>query len=259
MNFQTRPPGFSLDQPTDSQFTTRDTYSSRLSAVVGSRLFSYGQAQSSNLTIASSPAIRESCASPSNASEIGAITFTTAGVPILNHCFNLDEVFRGSDSGNNTFTVPTGFTTSGDPSVVHYVLSNREAFDPAANYSHVYYQQSFPVSRSQGSEENDLPDNTAARLFQLYSGQNCENAIEISAPEGQNTRPWYAYSCVSDGQCNVAAFSVKSFLVGDATTRLNLGWGDKRRDFAYSGNGARLRGNAGWAGAMAIVVLTWWM
>jgi hypothetical protein len=199
--------------------------------------FALAQAQSSNLTIAFSPASLDSCASPSNASEAGGIIFTTAGVPAENECFNLDELFSGPSNGLVTQNGTAAFPSS-NPQNFTYSISNQEAYDPSMNYSRVFYQQSYPEAPSP-SDQDELPDDTALRIFHLFSDVDCRSAINQTREVGQRVLPWYGYSCLSDGQCNEAAINAKSFMIGDSTLRINRGWADTCREFAYEGAGQR--------------------
>ncbi|SMY18606.1 unnamed protein product [Zymoseptoria tritici ST99CH_1A5] len=212
-----------------------------------------------DLTITFSPGTLDDCASPSTDDNAGGITFTTASTPIQNYCFNLEDLFLGPANANITQNVSRVSTLSSgglrsfqDGSYnFTYALSNQESYDPALNYSHIFYSQ--PASGAPpGYGTAGLPTDASARLVNLFWDRDCVSRRNASAPEDQQEVPRYRYSCMSEGQCDVVAYSVQSFLIGDVGWRYNQA-GNEGECFDFD-SGGEVVGVSGLAVGILVVL-----
>ncbi|KJX97521.1 hypothetical protein TI39_contig482g00009 [Zymoseptoria brevis] len=169
-----------------------------------------------NLTITFSPGTLDDCAVPSTEDNAGGITFTTASTPLQNYCFNLEDLFLGPTTTNITQNISRVSTLSSgglrsfrDGSYnLTYALSNPESYDPALNYSRIYYSQ--PASGAPpGYGTAGLPTNTSARLVNLFWDRDCVSRRNESAPEDQQEVPRYRYRCPLVGKLIILRVRVR--------------------------------------------------
>lgn len=165
-----------------------------------------------NLTLTFADDSTDSCSTSNNASA-SAVTFSTSSIPNGFVCFNLNETFTANRS--------SGVVTSGhtDYPAIDWITHNGAGFDPNANYSRIWYQQT-NATGTDGAGAGKL----AARYLLVYPGYNCNQVSDYT------TRSIYLQSCQSDvgGQCNTAWYSVASFQIapGDSAPRSGFGIGD---------------------------------
>lgn len=137
----------------------------------------------------------------------GALTFTTASVPVLSHCFNFVELFGGNATQgfvNQTRNLPGVWGEHG----IHWNLENVDTFDPRGNYSGVLYRQH--VTNAGNGEL--APGKYAHRRVTIYGGENC---TEKDPSNHEGLLDWYGFSCFSEteGSCGTLPYSIASFSV----------------------------------------------
>jgi hypothetical protein len=151
---------------------------------------------------------------------------------------NLADIFRGESTGivNNT----RGVNCPNEVSNITYTVSSQENFDPTANYSRIFYQQTLAAAPVLSSQE--IVEDQAFRLVSFWSGVDCEAGINEDGEVGERVEPYYVQDCVSgvDGQCNTAAVGVKSFLIGNTVNAYDEPREGTCRSFAFQGDGERL-------------------
>jgi hypothetical protein len=183
-----------------------------------------------------------------------APTFSTGTIPDNGRafCFNLNELF----ASNNTLGSTGQYNYTGDAdryydpiSEVSYTLSNPTRWNPKTNYSHIRYTQR-NVTDDGESEEGGY----AAMTITLYPAQGCQQdrapGTEFPAP----ILPWFGWNCQSSesGDCRTLPYNVKSFALGDASTRMDYGrcW-----TFATYGEGSRVAVACWWSVAVSVMVM----
>ena len=131
------------------------------------------------------------------------LVLTTATIPASFTCFNLSDIFsQTNDTGfqNDTqhiYNVP-------QPNGISWLLQNRDAYDAAANYSHVWYDQ-VNISGKTGEGKE------AQWVFAVYAFPDCRQVG--GKGHDQNQYPWFETSCQtkSGGQCRTVPYPIRSF------------------------------------------------
>jgi hypothetical protein len=137
-----------------------------------------------------------------------ALTFTTASIPIIGHCFNLVDLFGGNttrgfvNETDNLLNPPRSQQVG-----ISWQLENVDKYNPQANYSKVLYRQHL----DHASDERYEPGSYSFRRINIYGGPNC---TEIN-PLGDNLLDWYGFDCFSEdgGSCGRTPYSISSFYV----------------------------------------------
>jgi hypothetical protein len=174
-----------------------------------------------------------------------ALTFTTASIPGLFHCFDIASLFSGnSTSGfvNQSANFPG---VSGEHGI-HWSLLNAESYNASANYSSVLYRQHI----SSPNDKTQEPGGRADRRTTLYGGKRCS---EKDPNNDKGLLPWYGFSCLSEdkGSCGTAGYGFQSFTVQPAGQ-------EKCWDFAeYGQNGAGRLAGSGMMALLGTGVAVW--
>ncbi|KAF1834268.1 hypothetical protein BDW02DRAFT_647718 [Decorospora gaudefroyi] len=136
-----------------------------------------------------------------------AITFTTASIPVLAHCFDLADLFDGNAT-SGFVNQSTNILNSPGEYGIHWSLSNAEAYNASANYSSVLYRQH--ISNPNTKEQE--PGSRAERITTLYGGKGC---TQIDPNDDKDILPWYGFSCWSEaqGSCGTTSYNIQSFTV----------------------------------------------
>ncbi|WPA99315.1 uncharacterized protein RHO25_003932 [Cercospora beticola] len=216
--------------------------------------FAFAQSQALSLTFSLDNL--STCASPSNVTDQQGFTVSISGIPLVNHCFDFSEITASPNSSgiiNQTDRLPDNIRYP-DLEPFYYNLTNQDVFDPAANYSNIFYEQ---LVLAAGAGETDVRDNTAARRVTFFSGPNCTHLFN---PEKRRDEDWFRISCVSpqEGQCNRASIGIKSFTVANALDRFNGGGEEECNAFALFGAAGRLDGSA-WRAVVGVITTVAWV
>ncbi|CAJ2510453.1 Uu.00g051560.m01.CDS01 [Anthostomella pinea] len=155
-----------------------------------------------NLTLTFYPDSESTCGN-------NGISFTTGvSEPYTNLCFNLADVFGGNQT--NGMRNASSSSVPPLPGVFEWTVLDKEAYDPAANYSHIRYQQ--PQKSTTNNSDHHLE---AYRSVTLYNGKQCLQEPEAG---GGPVLPWYGLNCISDdgGDCHTLPYNLQSFGVETA-------------------------------------------
>ncbi|KAI1348381.1 hypothetical protein F5Y01DRAFT_292511 [Xylaria sp. FL0043] len=180
-------------------------------------------AQSLNLTLTFYPDKDNTC----SGNDSDAISFSTSSYPIVQSCFNLDEIFANNSTGVNLSS------TGADGHPIRWIIHNSNAWDPKGNYSHVRYEQLDPTGQD---DDEDGKITWASRRVNIYNGENC---LQTSSPDDEKELlPWFGWTCHSseDDHCRTAPYNIKSFVVIPLD---NDDMNGKCLDFALYGASAR--------------------
>lgn len=184
-----------------------------------------------------------------------ALTFTTSSFPVVGKCFNVADLFGGNATTgyvNQTRNV-LGSARKDNPGI-HWLLENKDAYDPSANYSSMLYRQHVQNPASDAYK----PGHFANRWITVYGGVNCSELDPTAKKdEKKPLLPWFGWSCFSEGQgsCGDTPYNIASFYVNPVeNSRSGTCW-----DFAYMGAAASIRVGSGVVmGALAGVVVAVW-
>lgn len=138
-----------------------------------------------------------------------ALAFTTSSIPVIQHCFNFEDLMSGNASQgfvNQTGNLGAGSWNDGDKGI-YWTLQNHDSYDPSRNYSSVLYRQHIT---NPGDKQH--PGEYSRVRVNLYGGENCTQ----KDPNSNTTLfPWYGFSCWSEdqGSCGTMPFRVASFYV----------------------------------------------
>ena len=133
------------------------------------------------------------------------VTFTTASIPLVSHCFDVEELFGGNATQgfvNQTRNIaPPGTGEAG----IHWQLNNIDTYDSQANYSTLLYRQYVKDS----GNDNQKPGMFADRGVTLYAAKGCSDLD----PSADRILDWYGLNCWSEieGDCNTLPWSIGSF------------------------------------------------
>jgi hypothetical protein len=179
------------------------------------------------------------------------LTFTTSSKPVINHCFDISDLFGGNATQgfvNQTRNQGTGVW--GDAGI-QYRLENVETYDPQGNYSSILYHQH---AANPSSDDRYKPGHHADRRVTIYPGEGCS---DYHRPSDQ-ILPWFGFGCWSEdkGSCGTTPYNIASFSLQpveddpDGTC-----W-----DFSVQGAGSRVYSSSQAAmGALLGVFLAIWL
>ncbi|RWA06114.1 hypothetical protein EKO27_g8989 [Xylaria grammica] len=159
-------------------------------------------AESLNLTLTFYPDEDNTC----SGDDSKAISFSTSSYPLVQSCFNLDEIFANNSTGG----VRNSSSTSTSDRGLRWVITNSEAWDPNGNYSHVKYEQLDPTGRD---DDDDGEITWSSRRVNIYNGDDC---LQASSPDDEEELlPWFSWTCHSseDDHCRTVPYDIKSFFI----------------------------------------------
>ncbi|GAW20518.1 hypothetical protein ANO14919_100240 [Xylariales sp. No.14919] len=159
-------------------------------------------AQSLNLTLTFYPDEDNTC----SGDDSKAISFSTSGYPLVQSCFNLNEIFANNSTGG----VRNSSSTSTSDQGLRWAITNSEAWDPNGNYSHVKYEQLDPTGRD---DDDDGKITWSSRRVNIYNGDDC---LQASSPDDEEELlPWFSWTCHSseDDHCRTVPYDIKSFII----------------------------------------------
>ncbi|KAK4622273.1 hypothetical protein CLAFUW4_07541 [Fulvia fulva] len=131
------------------------------------------------------------------------VTVNITNVPTAkNTCFNLADTFSNPDATYNARGCTGANYTE---CAVHYKVIDAQHFDPASNYSQIWYTQ----------RESDIKKGDDEKLgkiaFETYGGENC---LPGSGPDATAVHPIYSWSCYqADGHCDTVPYRIRSFAI----------------------------------------------
>lgn len=137
----------------------------------------------------------------------GALTFTTSSIPVISHCFDFAQLFRGNATQgfvNQTWNQGSGVWGEAG---IHWQLFNVDTFDSQANYSSVLYRQHI----TDANKDENKPGHHADRRVTLYGAKGCRESDGTS----DKLLPWYGFDCWSEdkGSCGTLPYGVASFSI----------------------------------------------
>jgi hypothetical protein len=134
------------------------------------------------------------------------LTFTTSSVPIISHCFDLEELFGGNATQgfvNQTGNIRPPYTGEAG---IHWQLENVDTYDPQTNFSSILYRQHV----TDPAPDKLKPGNQADRAVNVYPSKTC---TELGP--GDELLSWYGFSCWSEneGSCGTTPYRIGSFAI----------------------------------------------
>ncbi|KAH7348372.1 hypothetical protein BKA65DRAFT_594220 [Rhexocercosporidium sp. MPI-PUGE-AT-0058] len=158
-----------------------------------------------NITVSFFPGSESTCPKNSTA----ALILTTSSRPSGYTCFNLTDIFTSNSTTGTQGLWHNRNINSSTFRGVDYFLENRDAFDPAANYSRVWYEQVNETGTIK-------PGTDGAWVFYTYAFLDCQ---QVGGDKFEMKEyPWFETSCQTKpgGECRDVMKSVKSFAIGPA-------------------------------------------
>lgn len=166
-------------------------------------------------------------------------------------CYNLDELFAGNS------TAPTNARDYSDVEArnpLGATALNSAAWDPQANYSRIWYQQT-----NESLPGDTGSDKMAARQLTVYPERDCRQG-KGNPPVELGMAAYYSWNCQSEakGSCYSTPQEIKSFYVRSAADFLGK-WDDKCWEMEARGAAAGLNVAGGWYLAMLMAVVSAFM
>ncbi|KAG7143387.1 hypothetical protein HYQ45_000351 [Verticillium longisporum] len=140
----------------------------------------------------------------------GGITLTTETIPRHETCIDIEEIFGGNERMgflNDTFSERVTYPNYVDvdklppPGIEWYITSDSIDYDPAKNWSVIWFEQ-----RNQSSDGKSEEGKDGRWVLDTYGGNNdCQRDDVIEFP-------WYETSCQTGetGRCEFVPHSIKS-------------------------------------------------
>jgi hypothetical protein len=134
-----------------------------------------------------------------------ALTFTTASIPLVSHCFDVDELFGGNATQgfvNQTGNIAPPNTREAG---IHWQLENVDTYDSQTNYSSILYRQHV----TKPGDDDLKPGHYAKRGVTLYAAKRCSDLD----PSADRILYWYGFNCWSEdeGSCGTTPWNIGSF------------------------------------------------